>query len=791
MVYRLTWFAAAAGILLAIFRMERLLRPTSQGPPWQLVLIAALMLGGMITWVTLSYRVRPAGLLIANVAGLLLATLRIAAPDTALLGVFPTLTTIGEVIRELGFAMELIRFGTAPIVPVAGIILMLTWIFWLVGAVAVWSLMTGRGVIAVIPGIILYLQLATMDRIPPGRGWLVAFLVVLIGSLAAVAYDERISGAGRARHTRGFVASATPAVPAIFAVVLLVATLVASDQLTSRVPEAGYLNWRTRTGFGNGIFGGVSYNLFVGVQQDLVAQSDEPVFTARVASGDIASNELYWKLISLEEFDGTNWFPQRSVITRPTDDPATWEKADQAFHGPTETVVADVEIASLRQNYLPSLYSPRGLVTESDILFESFRAREDGALRFDALTFRGLRYSLTASVPDPDLGVLATDEGTLSPIFSSAAGVDLFEESPAIAPRIQFEGRENLLDLSALSSDDRTILREFAREIVALGSTQFEQALLMEAFLRDTNVFTYDAAIDPGHSAQSIVDWLLEPDSPNYRTGYCEQFAASMAVMARTINIPSRVVLGFAPGSVGADGVITVTQRDAHSWVELWFPSQGWVRFDPTPRSQADNPALFQDIGFNPRTIEVPEETQALAGDLTAISPADTSLQDILERILQAEFVDPGIDQPLVRPDEAPAFPWRPLIVILALLGVAAIPVAKVMRRRRRMERMRKGDISAAWEEIVDRLTDVGADVPASATPTELARATTDKMVPLAEAYGTVVYGPAGTPPKALVTRAELSYDQTQSHIASTYGGVRRALGWLRPRSLRRRHRSR
>ncbi len=789
MGYRLTWFATGAGILLAILRMGRLLRDTSQGPPWQLVLIAALLLGGMITWVTVSYRVRTTLMILANIAGLAIATLRIAAPDTALLGVLPTASTLGEVSRELGFAMELIRFGTAPIIPVAGIILMLTWIFWTIGALGVWALMTGRGILAVVPGMILYLQLATMDRIPPGRGWLTAAMLVLIGSLAAVAFDERLAGAGRARTSENkFVRAAAPSTPIVFTVAVLIFTMLGSTLLTSQIPESGILNWRTRTGFGNGIFGGVSYNLFVGVQQSLVAQSDEPVFTARITSGDVDGEDIYWKLIALEEFDGENWFPRRSVITRPTENPATWELDDQQFRGPTESVTAQIEIRSLRQNYLPSIYSPREIRTESAILYESVRAREDSALRFDALTFQGLSYEITASLPQPDIGVLATSDGSLSPMFAGAAAAGLFAAGPGSAESLQFDDRDDFLDLSSLSSEDRSILREFAREITATGTTQFERGLLLESFLRDTSIFTYDVNISPGSSAQRLVDWLLSPDSPNFRRGYCEQFATSMAVMARTLGIPSRVILGFAPGTQGPDGTITVTQRDAHSWVELWMPTQGWVRFDPTPRSQADNPGLFQNIGFNPSQITPldPDEDGAVVNP----SPADSNRSDILARILGADFEDPGIELPQASPDVARVFPWRSAIAALLTMVLATVPFTKFIRRRRRLARLKDGDVSAAWYEIVDRLGDLGAPVPKSATPLEVAASTTDKMMPLAIVYGESIYGPdAPGRPRASITTAELSYDLTQAHIQNHYGRTRRLLGWMRPGSLKKRRR--
>ena len=78
-----------------------------------------------------------------------------------------------------------------------------------------------------------------------------------------------------------------------------------------------------------------------------------------------------------------------------------------------------------------------------------------------------------------------------------------------------------------------------------------------------------------------------------------------MAVMARTLDIPSRVVLGFTPGQPNPDDENWVVVRDAnaHAWVELWMPSQGWVRFDPTPRGLRDTPQTFEladrELGFD------------------------------------------------------------------------------------------------------------------------------------------------------------------------------------------------
>src|SRR5690606_17853739 len=187
----------------------------------------------------------------------------------------------------------------------------------------------------------------------------------------------------------------------------------------------------------------------------------------------------------------------------------------------------------------------------------------------------------------PDISYLASTGGTLSPIFAEAATAGVFggtARSPVFLDR-----PANVDEYLELPEDTPTEVRTLARTVTEEGTTTFEKALILEAWLSDRETFTYDLDVDTGHSSLDLAEWLLDPDSNNYRTGYCEQFATAMGVMARTLGIPSRVVLGFTPGDIQqqADGtdVIVVRERNAHAWVELWLNGQGWVRFDPTPRA--------------------------------------------------------------------------------------------------------------------------------------------------------------------------------------------------------------
>jgi hypothetical protein len=89
--------------------------------------------------------------------------------------------------------------------------------------------------------------------------------------------------------------------------------------------------------------------------------------------------------------------------------------------------------------------------------------------------------------------------------------------------------------------------------------------------------FTYDE--HPPRRAYPLESFLFTD-----RRGYCQQFAGAMALLLRMGGVPARVATGFTTGTFDStQREYIVTDQDAHAWVEAWFPSYGWVRFDPTP----------------------------------------------------------------------------------------------------------------------------------------------------------------------------------------------------------------
>ena len=100
---------------------------------------------------------------------------------------------------------------------------------------------------------------------------------------------------------------------------------------------------------------------------------------------------------------------------------------------------------------------------------------------------------------------------------------------------------------------------------------------MLESYLKRENAYSLDLTWDPGD--QPLSTFLFE-----VKSGHCEHFVSSMAIMLRVVGVPTRMVDGFLSGEFNTiGGSYIVRQSDAHSWVEAYVPGSGWMEFDPTP----------------------------------------------------------------------------------------------------------------------------------------------------------------------------------------------------------------
>jgi transglutaminase-like putative cysteine protease len=757
--------AGAAAFVMMLLRLGVLLDSGPEAPDWQLIMIASAFLGGVIWWLlgqTLASKRLAITLFV--VAGLLLF-LRIAVPDTLALGFLPTFASFGALGDELGQTLNLIRFGVAPVFPTSGLVAILALLMWGTGALYVWGASGGPTIAMFAPSLGLYLQFAVMDRIQASLPWMIALAAVTALSLAALGVERR-SEAGRARDSEGRpLARRAGSMALILAALLAGTSLYVTNTASPLVPSTGNIQWRYGGGYGPG-FGGTTFDRLADLHQSFIRRSNAVMFIATLDPNAPPANDIYWRMESLDDFDGEAWRPttSRADFYQPG---VTGENPEHAYRGTSQEVTQRVRIVDLRSAVVPTVGIGRFFRSES-VDVNGFQITADGSAIYQPELDEDDEYEVLSMLPltQEDLGALATlPDGTLSPLFANAAdaGEVSLEPGPPPGAVTQPNDIDRFTELPELPSG----LAQIARRQTAGATTPFEAAWLLEHWFRESGQFDYSTEVSTGHGALDLVAWLDDEESENYRTGYCEQFAAAMAVLGRAVGIPSRVVWGFTPGSVEeANGteIIVVRDRNAHAWVEMWMDGFGWVRFDPTPRSDG---ALPQSItaGFDP-TAYLPERDGPLTLDQPL--PFESQFEEGLDDF-DAPSGDAGSGFRLTRA-------WL-VVPVLALL-VGLVPMLKAVRRRRRIKRLHEGDITAAWDEIVDRLADLRAPVPAHQTPLEFARATGKDLVPLASSYSASVYGNrTGQGHVSDLTHAETWIDRN-------YETWDRALAAFNPRSL-------
>ncbi len=135
--------------------------------------------------------------------------------------------------------------------------------------------------------------------------------------------------------------------------------------------------------------------------------------------------------------------------------------------------------------------------------------------------------------------------------------------------------RDRYLDLPE-DLPDRVVA--LARDLTATAATPYDRAVALETYLRG---FPYNLDVPAPPANHDVTDWFLF----DLKEGYCDYYATAMAVLARAAGLPARLVVGFYTGTAErSEGVIRylVTEAESHSWVEIYFPGQGWVEFEPT-----------------------------------------------------------------------------------------------------------------------------------------------------------------------------------------------------------------
>jgi transglutaminase-like putative cysteine protease len=258
-------------------------------------------------------------------------------------------------------------------------------------------------------------------------------------------------------------------------------------------------------------------------------------------------------------------------------------------------------------------------------------------------------------------------------------------------------------------------LTTIAQAVTRHQRTAFAKAVALEHWFQ-SGQFGYTLASDLPNTPGGLLDFLT-----SVKHGNCQQFAFAMAVLARLIHIPSRIAIGYTPGSLQPDGSWLVTTGDAHAWPELYFAGIGWLRFEPTPGGShgqgtavqptyATGPVILPSTGpTNPATGRpFPGQGKGHPG----IKPGVTGLGG------NGSGQSRGGSSPIDATDAL-------LIALGVLAALGAAPAAARLLSRRRRWRVATGAAAhaeAAWLEIRDDLDDFGQPCRDSDSPRAVAR---------------------------------------------------------------------
>ncbi len=243
-------------------------------------------------------------------------------------------------------------------------------------------------------------------------------------------------------------------------------------------------------------------------------------------------------------------------------------------------------------------------------------------------------------------------------------------------------------------------LAEDARTRTAGESSRWGQVMALADYVRGER--TLDKGAPSGSSYGRIAEFLYADEADGGQVGTTEQFAASLAVLARAVGIPSRLVVGFdLTDAEQRDGALVVTGEQARVWTEVYLARAGWLPVDPSPDSSVMTEHTPPDDGGADGTEQVqPPEEEPSAEPTPAPEPAATPA---------------GADEP------GPAWPvWLLggtgglLVLVLALL---------VLARQVRRARWRRCGARGAWAQLLDALVLAGRPAVAAATPDALAAA--------------------------------------------------------------------
>ncbi|MFH8564492.1 transglutaminaseTgpA domain-containing protein [Streptomyces sp. NPDC017988] len=438
-------------------------------------------------------------------------------------------------------------------------------------------------------------------------------------------------------------------------------------------------------GGGSGGGGTISaVNPLVALQDSLNQPEDREVITYRTNAE--RTDDLYLRIVSLDQFDGTTWKTTvRSIEDVPSPLPTPRGLLPDVRRSEIQTNISAAD--GYAQNWLP-------------MPFPASDVKIGGRWRYEPVgralvgdrgqTTRGARYEVKSLLVEPTAEQLADAPSPPSDLRKE------FTKVPDSLPGL---------------------VGATARRVTKGSANPYEQAVKLQDYFASDGGFTYNTQVRAGSGPAAIEKFLRQKE------GFCVHFSFAMASMARTLGIPARVAVGFTPGSAQADGTMSVGLRDAHAWPELYFEGVGWTRFEPTPSRGTVPEYTRSDVPSGDASDPDAPEPARSSEPSTAPSASDSCPPDVRKQggcasAAPQVAAGSGGDGPPIQ---------MIVLVALAVLLVVTLPLLPMLWRTRvRSARLGAGGRTpgdavartlAAWLEVTDTAWDHGIEPDESQTP--------------------------------------------------------------------------
>jgi transglutaminase-like putative cysteine protease len=672
--------ALALVTIAAIVGMHRLF---VSGSYWGALVLQALAAHAVVSGLRRAgVRLLPAA--VATVAlGVLFVTWT-RFPDTTR-WLLPTPDTVSQVSDDIASSWALFVEVRAPAPVENGFIAATAAAIWLLVFVADWAAFRVSATFeALLPATTLFVFAAALGGPgSPVAGAAVfscaALLYVLLHRTSNQERSSRWAGGRRSQGRWSLVGTGTA---------LLGVAVVAGAVAGPKLPGAGadaVVAWRdinkdepTR----------VVLSPIVQLETKLLEQSDVEVFNVR------SERPSYWRLTSLDNFDGDIWRSSYSTDDADGELPRAFDPATAS-----ETVTQTITIEALSSVWLPAAFEPVAVDTGDQAADFDERSSTLMVDR-DVATSDGYTYEVTSQIPDWSDDVLRTASPDMpDDIAETYLQLPLHFPPPA---------------------------RALTLDLTAGAATPFDKALAIQNYLRTE--YTYDQTVGPGHGNDALLAFLYET-----RRGYCEQFAAAFAAMARSVDLPARVAIGFTEGIRDPNDPTLYRVRGvhAHAWPEVYLGEYGWVPFEPTPGRGP--PRAGDWLGIEPAqdtSIGGPGaalDNEAGSGDGSG-GPTGIGESGDDQRSPEDALGDGGLSAAPAPGERSPIVPEpirdasRP-VGLAALAYAVLVPVAIIGQQvvRRRRARTPTARAQYLWRGAVEQATAAGVRLPPSMTIAEMA----------------------------------------------------------------------